>query len=133
MNVTEVRIKLLPPSNGRLLAYASITLDQTFVVRDVKVLQGDERLFVAMPSRKLNVRCPVCGTRNQVGGKDRLCLRCDKPLPEPRGVEGEENEVRSPYVDVFHPVNALGRHLIDAAVLHAYQEEVDKSLVRNGT
>lgn len=51
MKVTEVRISLR--NEDRLKAYATITLDDCFVIRGLKVIRGDKGLFVAMPSRKL--------------------------------------------------------------------------------
>lgn len=50
MQVTEV--KVFPVNEDRLKAYVSITLDNCFVVRDLKVIQGPGGLFVAMPSKK---------------------------------------------------------------------------------
>ena len=50
MEVTEV--KIFPVKEDRLKAYVSITFDQCFVVRDLKVISGDNGLFVAMPSKK---------------------------------------------------------------------------------
>lgn len=50
MKVTEV--KVFPVNEDRLKAYVSITLDNCFVVRDLKVIQGTSGLFVAMPSKK---------------------------------------------------------------------------------
>lgn len=51
MEITDVKIRKIL-SEGRLRAVVSVTLDDMFVVHDIKVVQGDERLFVAMPSRK---------------------------------------------------------------------------------
>lgn len=50
MKVTEV--KVFPVNEERLKAYVSITIDGCFVVRDLKVIQGNTGLFVAMPSKK---------------------------------------------------------------------------------
>ena len=50
MEVTEVRI--FPVQEDRLKAYVAITLDNCFVVRDLKVISGNNGLFVAMPSKK---------------------------------------------------------------------------------
>jgi len=50
MKITEV--KVFPVNEDRLKAYVSITLDECFVVRDLKVIQGTTGLFVAMPSKK---------------------------------------------------------------------------------
>ena len=51
MNITDIRIRRTY-TEGRLRALVSITLDGDFAVHDVKVIEGPQRLFVAMPSRK---------------------------------------------------------------------------------
>jgi len=52
LNITEVRIHVVRASRSNLRAYASITLDDCFVIHGLKVLQGDHGLFVGMPRRK---------------------------------------------------------------------------------
>lgn len=51
MNITDVRIRMVS-GEGKMRAVASITLDDEFVVHDIKVIEGDKGLFIAMPSRK---------------------------------------------------------------------------------
>ncbi|MFA5657975.1 MAG: SpoVG family protein [Oscillospiraceae bacterium] len=51
MTITDIRIRKIIPE-GRLRGVISITIDGQFAVHDIKVVQGDERMFVAMPSRK---------------------------------------------------------------------------------
>ncbi|MDO4863372.1 MAG: septation regulator SpoVG [Ruminococcus sp.] len=51
MEITDVKIRKIL-SEGRLRAVVSVTVDDMLAVHDIKVVQGDERLFVAMPSRK---------------------------------------------------------------------------------
>lgn len=50
MKITEV--KVFPVNEDRLKAYVSITIDDAFVVRDLKIIRGNDGLFVAMPSKK---------------------------------------------------------------------------------
>lgn len=50
MDITEVRV--FPVDEDRLKAYATITLDRCFLVRDLKIIQGNKGLFVAMPSKR---------------------------------------------------------------------------------
>lgn len=50
MEVTEVRV--FPVNEDKLKAYATVTFDDCFVVRDLKVIHGNSGLFVAMPSKK---------------------------------------------------------------------------------
>ena len=60
---TEVRIKLMEDPGERLQAFCSITFDNSFVVRDLKIIEGSNGPFVAMPSRKLTDRCSHCSAR----------------------------------------------------------------------
>ena len=52
MEITDVRIRKIEQTEGKLRGVASITIDDAFVVHDIKVIQGDRGLFIAMPSRK---------------------------------------------------------------------------------
>ena len=51
MNITDVRIRKIA-RDGKMKAVVSITLDDEFVVHDIKVIEGEKGLFIAMPSRK---------------------------------------------------------------------------------
>ena len=51
MQITDVRVRRVA-KEGKLKAVVSITIDDEFVVHDIKVIQGDKGLFIAMPSRK---------------------------------------------------------------------------------
>ena len=51
MQITEVKV-YPAKDNGRLKAYATIVFDNDFIVRDLKVIEGDKGLFVSMPSRR---------------------------------------------------------------------------------
>ncbi len=51
MNITDIKIRRLLNEN-RLRAVVSITLDNDFAIHDIKVIEGSDRLFVAMPSRR---------------------------------------------------------------------------------
>ncbi len=52
MEITEVRIKRIE-TDGRMRALVSVSFDGEFTVHDIKVIEGPEKLFLAMPSRKL--------------------------------------------------------------------------------
>ena len=52
MNITDVRIRKLK-DDGKMKAVVSVTFDDAFVVHDVKIIEGQNGLFVAMPSRKV--------------------------------------------------------------------------------
>ncbi len=51
MTITDVRVRKIS-EDGKMRAVASITLDHEFVVHDIKIIEGEKGLFIAMPSRK---------------------------------------------------------------------------------
>jgi len=51
MNVTDIRVRKVS-KEGKMKAVVSITLDDEFVIHDIKVIEGDRGMFIAMPSRK---------------------------------------------------------------------------------
>jgi stage V sporulation protein G len=51
MQITDVRVRKVT-KEGKMKAVVSITIDNDFVVHDIKVIEGDKGLFIAMPSRK---------------------------------------------------------------------------------
>ena len=124
MQVTEVRIKLNQASQDRLRGFCSITLDGSFAVRDIKIIDGPNGLFVAMPSRKLMDHCPKCRQKNHL--RARFCNYCATALNENRhgGTEGERVKL---HCDVAHPINAASRKTVQEAIIKAYQDEVDRA------
>jgi stage V sporulation protein G len=123
MEVTNVTVKLAPPGEERLKAFCTMTLDGEFVVRDLKVIDGTNGLFVAMPSRKLTDHCPKCGGKNHV--RARFCNDCGARLPEKR--ISDEDAQSKLHADVAHPINSECRGRIQDAVLDAYREELARS------
>ena len=62
MQITDVRVRKVA-KEGKLKAVVSITMDEEFVVHDIKVIEGEKGLFIAMPSKKsLDTDCKI---RNQ--------------------------------------------------------------------
>lgn len=51
MEITDVRVRKIN-SAGKMRAVVSVTFDEAFVIHDIKVIEGKDRLFIAMPSRK---------------------------------------------------------------------------------
>ncbi len=54
MKITDVRVRIVKKDDSKLKAVASVTFDDCFVVHDIKVIEGSEGYFIAMPSRKTN-------------------------------------------------------------------------------
>ena len=72
MNITDVRVRRVA-KEGKMKAVVSITIDDEFVVHDIKVIEGDKGLFIAMPSRKAadgeyrDIAHPInSSTRNEI-------------------------------------------------------------------
>ena len=54
MKISDVRIRLVNKEDNKLKAVASMTIDECFVIHDIKVIEATEGAFIAMPSRKTN-------------------------------------------------------------------------------
>ncbi|WP_437190744.1 septation protein SpoVG family protein [Planctomicrobium sp. SH527] len=121
MEISEVRIKLMNGGQDRLLGFCSITIEQAFVIRDLKIIRGDKGPFVAMPSRKLTDRCPECSSKNAL--RSAFCSSCGKSLGRNRSVKFPDGRARL-YADIAHPINCECRDLIQQQVLVAYDEEL---------
>ena len=124
MQVTEVRVKLTPPGKDRLCGFCTITLDNSFVVRDIKIIDGPHGLFIAMPSRKLMDHCPSCMSKNHL--RARYCNQCGQQLNENRHSRPDDVRIKL-HSDVAHPINAECRGYVHKAILAAYQQELERS------
>src|SRR3954465_3780549 len=111
-------------SNERLQAFCSITFDDAFVIRDLKIIEGAKGFFVAMPSRKLTDRCNHCGTKNHL--RSRHCNQCGSKLDENRAIRDADGRAKL-HADIAHPINSACREVIQSAVLKTYHEEKERS------
>lgn len=126
MEITEVRIKLMEDSEDRLRAFCSITIDHCFVIRDLKIIEGSNGPFVAMPSRKLSARCGRCGNKNHL--RSLYCNQCGSRLrgmQDLRDVEG--GNANKLYADIAHPINQACRDLIQQSVIGEYALEIERA------
>jgi stage V sporulation protein G len=122
--ITEVRIKLVEENNERLQAFCSVTFDNAFVVRDLKIIEGTKGSFVAMPSRKLTDRCGSCGCKNHL--RARFCNLCGHKLDENRAIRDADGRAKL-HADIAHPINSASREMIQSAIIRAYTEEKERS------
>jgi stage V sporulation protein G len=126
MDITEVRIFLRESEDKKLKAFATITFDDAFVVRNIKVIEGTKGLFVAMPSRKIKDPCPKCNFKNPA--RSRYCSQCATALPMPSQQPAVDKAQRqSEHRDIAHPITAECREMIQKKVLAAYEAERQKS------
>lgn len=120
MEITEVRIKLMDDPSERLQAFCSITFDDCFVIRDLKIIGGANGPFVAMPSRKLTAHCPQCGCKNHL--RAAYCNQCGNRLKEERAARDEDGRAKL-YADIAHPINSSCREMIQQKVIEAFAKE----------
>ena len=130
MEITEVRIFPRESEDRKLKAYATITIDNSFVVRNVKVIEGNKGLFVAMPSRKLREACPKCRYKNAI--RSKYCNQCGSPLPQQQSREDEAGR-QSGHRDIAHPITPECREYIQNLVLGAYNKEIKSGGSGSGT
>lgn len=92
MQITDVRVRKIT-KEGKMKAIVSITLDNEFVVHDIKVIEGEKGLFIAMPSKKAadgeyrDIAHPInSGTRESI--QSRILESYEKALdePDPEGI-----------------------------------------------
>jgi stage V sporulation protein G len=126
MEISEVRVKLSDRRNDKLRAFCSITIENAFVIRDLKIIEGPNGAFVAMPSRKLTDRCAGCGAKNHLRAK--FCNECGGRLPAERAPRDPQGRSKL-HADIAHPIHAPARDTMQKRILTAYQEEVEKSML----
>lgn len=122
MEITEIRIKLMEGSEDRLRAFCSITIDHSFVVRDLKIIDGTSGPFVAMPSRKLTGHCQRCNHKNHL--RASYCNNCGIKLQHDS--DAGYDSPQKLYADVAHPINSDCRELIQNAVIDEFQAELNR-------
>lgn len=122
MEITEVRIKLVESAEDRLRGFCSVTFDDCFVVRDLKIIEGNNGPFVAMPSRKLTCTCPKCRTKNHL--RANFCNQCGVKIKS-AGIPHDSSGRAKLYADIAHPVNAPCREMIQKRVIQELNKEVE--------
>jgi stage V sporulation protein G len=124
LNITEIRVKLTGDPRNKLKAYCSVTFENSFVVRDLKIIEGAKGPFVAMPSRKLADRCPQCSHKNNL--RASYCNQCGGRLDSERAERDARGRARL-HADLAHPINSECRIELHKAIVAAYQEELEQS------
>lgn len=124
LEITEVRIKLMEEPGERLKAFCSITFDDCFVVRDLKIIEGTSGPFVAMPSRKLTSHCQRCGMKNHL--RAGYCNQCGAKLEEGRAPKDADGRAKL-YDDIAYPINSDCREMIQERVINEYFNEIEFS------
>lgn len=120
MDITEIRVFPKDGQDKKLRAYATVTFDNSFVVRNIKIIQGANGVFVAMPSRKIKNHCMRCNFKNEVGS--RYCNHCGGALPA--GVEeSKDGDAKTDHRDIAHPITQQFRDYLQFKILEAFDKE----------
>lgn len=124
MRITEAHVKLVAEhfsQNGRLLAFATVVIDDCLAIHDIKLIAHRGGIMVAMPSRKITEPCPECFGKNWI--RVKFCNWCGanvrrKGEPLPDTVDS--------YLDVAHPITQEFRNYLAGVILRVYEEEKAK-------
>lgn len=108
MNITRIEV-VLSKRGERLLGFSTITLDGSFVIKDIRIIQGNGKIIIAMPDKQRATTCEHCDFK--IRQRDNYCPRCGNKL-SPIDVE---------YVDICHPIDSVCRAYIDTAILEQYK------------
>ena len=92
MNITDIRVRKVNSVGGKMKAVVSITFDDCFVVHDIKVIEGQDKLFIAMPSRKTpdgefkDIAHPInTSTREEL--EQRILAKYEEAMAEETSIE----------------------------------------------
>jgi stage V sporulation protein G len=129
--ITSVRVKVIHDNRAnpatRLHGFARITLDDSYVIDNLRILESGHGFFVAMPSRKLCDPCPspTCSYKNHL--RAAYCNHCGIAL-NPRRDSPRLSSSADLFADVVFPLNASTRRKLHAAVFAEFVAEFDRSM-----
>ena len=120
MEITDVRVRLASRKRDKVKAFASVTFDSCFVVRNIRLIEGNNGLFLAMPSEEARKSCPQCTSRIPVSS--RFCPRCGAHLGDNITTIPKQSSR-----DLAHPINQETREYITSKVIDAYNQLIAES------
>jgi len=126
MEITEIRIFPKEGQDKKLKAYTTVTFDNKFVVRNIKVIQGSNGLFIAMPSRKTKNPCPKCHFKNEIGS--RFCNQCG--CEQPADQQKTTIDAKAEHRDIAHPITQQFREYLQKKILNAYDAQTGKAATK---
>jgi stage V sporulation protein G len=121
MEITEIRVFPKEGQDKKLKAYATVTFDHAFVVRNIKIIQGSSGLFIAMPSKKMKYLCPKCHFKNEVGSK--FCNYCGTTI-ESLNQQIGSSDAKAEHRDIAHPITQEFREYLQMKILEAFEKEI---------
>jgi DNA-binding cell septation regulator SpoVG len=117
MTITDIRLHFPKTQDTKLLAYATVVIDDCLAIHDLKVIQGDRSPFVQMPSKLAFRFCDHCKQRHDYTAN--WCPAC--------GYEAlEQPDPEKTHYDVVHPINRQTRVQFESDIIGAYTKEIAK-------
>ena len=113
MIITNIRFHHLKNKDQRLLAYASVTFDDCFVVHDVMLLKRGDGILVILPGKRCKYPCPSC--QRKCDFDSAFCKFCGANFPK--------ITVNDTFIDIAHPINKEFRQYFDSVVIEKYNAE----------
>lgn len=120
MEITEIKIFHKDAVDKKLRAYATVTFDNVFVVRNIKVIEGEGGLFIAMPSRKVKEACLKCKFKNEI--RSRFCNYCGAQLPVNARPDASLLD-KAEHRDIAHPITQGFREQLQRKILDTYAKD----------
>ncbi len=119
MVVTKVTFDKLriASTTSHLQALCSIIIDECLAIHGLKIIEGPQRSFVAMPTCELTDKCPNCHGKNRL--RARYCNDCGGRLNENRAHTQPDGRQHL-FSDVLHPINRQGRAMVEEPILEAF-------------
>ncbi len=125
MEITDTSVKLIQPlRRGRVLCVATVTFDNSFVVRNIRLLEGPKGYFLAMPSQVLSTKCRRCNRKNPI--RSNYCNLCGSRLPEERIPIDPQTGKSRIHQDIAHPIRTELREKIQTAIVEEYKKAFEE-------
>jgi len=123
MEITEVKVYQKDSPDKKLKGYATVTFDNAFVVRNIKIIEGATGLFIAMPSRKIKQPCVKCNFKNEARSKFCNQCGCQLPVSSPPLTQETADTSSSEHRDIAHPITQSFRQELQKKILAAFEQE----------
>lgn len=121
MEITDIKIFRQDSPNSKLRAFVSVVFDNVFVVRNIRIIEGLNKLFIAMPSKKIKQPCSKCGFKNELYSK--FCNQCGTRIPI--SSQPPDQGINKDFV---YPIRQYFRRHLEEKILEAYKQEKAKNV-----
>ncbi len=124
MEITEVKVRVVPRDTSKLKAFCSVTFDNAFVVKDIRIVQGLKGLIVSMPTKKLSFKCFKCNAKNHL--RSKFCCECGRRIHASNMKMDPQSGRPVFHVDIAHPITQQMRQALEEKIIKAYQDEFER-------